>query len=124
MKEVTYKPEYDQMLVEHMAQGYSFESFGAVIDTCRTTLFEWCDRFPSFKQAKRKGFEKGKRLFEAILLSKVRGEPIKGINLKNSDTACLIFALKTRYRDTYSEKVDLVASGDIKIVIDSDDSNL
>lgn len=112
------------MLVDHMSQGYSFESFGAVADCGRSTLFDWCEKFPSFKEAKLKGYEKGKRLFETILLAKMRGEQVKGMNLKASDTACLIFALKTRYRDTYSEKVDVAQSGDIRIVIDSEDQSL
>lgn len=112
------------MLVDHMSQGYSFESFGAVVDCGRATLFNWCDQFPSFKEAKLRGYEKGKRLFETILLAKMRGEQVKGMNLKASDTACLIFALKTRYRDTYSEKTDVSQSGEIKIVIDNDDNNL
>jgi hypothetical protein len=46
------------------------------------------------------------------------------MDLKKSDTACLIFALKTRYRDTYSEKLDVAVTGDIKIVIDEHDNNL
>lgn len=119
-----YKKEYDQQLVEHMSQGYSFESFGANVGCGRRTLFDWAERFPSFKEAQKQGYELGKKLFETILISKMRGQEVKGMNLKASDTACLIFALKTRYRDTYSEKVDVVASGEIKINIDKDDAQL
>lgn len=124
MNTTTYRPEYDDQLVKHMAQGYSFESFGANVNCGRRTLFDWCDKFPSFKEAKLEGYEKGKKLFETILMAKMRGAKIDGMDLKNSDTACLIFALKTRYRDTYSEKTDVVQSGEIKIVIDQDDNNL
>jgi hypothetical protein len=119
-----YKEEYDQLLVTHMSQGYSFESFGADVGCGRRTLFDWVERYPSFKEAQKEGYEKGKKLFEGILMAKVRGLDAKGMDLKKSDTACLIFALKTRYRDTYSEKVEVSHSGDIKINIDNDDSNL
>lgn len=121
---VLYKEEYCQLLIDHMAQGYSFESFGADVNCGRTTLFDWVERYPDFKKAQKIGYEKGKKLFEGILLAKTRGLDAKGMDLKKSDTACLIFALKTRFRDTYSEKVDVAISGDIKINIDSDDSNL
>lgn len=123
-KPALYKDEYDQLLITHMAQGYSFESFGADVGCGRRTLFDWIEKYPSFKAAQKEGFEKGKKLFEGILLAKVRGLDAKGIDLKKSDTACLIFALKTRYRDTYSEKIDVAHSGDVKIVIDSDDNDL
>lgn len=119
-----YKEEYDQLLIAHMSQGYSFESFGAVVGCGRRTLFDWVDRYPSFKDSQRLGYEKGKMLFEGILMAKMRGIDAKGMDLKKSDTACLIFALKTRYRDTYSEKVDHEVSGEIKINIDSDDNGL
>lgn len=123
-KTALYKDEYDQLLITHMAQGYSFESFGADVGCGRRTLFDWVEKYPSFKAAQREGFEKGKKLFEGILMAKVRGLDAKGMDLKKSDTACLIFALKTRYRDTYSEKIDVAHSGDIKINIDSDDNDL
>lgn len=119
-----YKEEYDQLLIAHMSQGYSFESFGADVGCGRRTLFDWADRYPSFRDAQREGYERGKKLFEGLLIAKMRGIDAKGMDLKKSDTACLIFALKTRYRDTYSEKVEVAHSGDVKINIDSDDSTL
>lgn len=122
--ETTYKKEYDEMLIKHMSQGYSFESFASIIGKGRRTLFDWVDNFKSFKEAKDIGDANGKRFFETVLISKIRGKGIDGIDLKASDTSCLIFALKTRYRDTYSEKIDVVASGEIKINIDKDDAQL
>ena len=119
-----YKDEYCQQLVDHMAQGYSFESFGANVGCGRRTLFDWVDKYPDFKEAQKQGYEKGKKLFEGILMAKVRGIEAKGMDLKKSDSRLLEFALKTRYRDTYSEKIDVQQSGEVKIVIDSDDNNL
>ena len=121
---VLYKQEYCQQLVDHMAQGYSFESFGANVDCGRTTLFGWVEKYPEFKEALHKGKEKGKKLFEGLLMAKVRGIEAKGMNLKLADSRLLEFALKTRFRETYSEKVEVAHSGDVKINIDSDDSTL
>lgn len=36
-----YQPEYCQMLIDHMAKGFSFESFAGVIQVARSTIFEW-----------------------------------------------------------------------------------
>jgi hypothetical protein len=119
-----YKEEYDQLLIQHMSQGYSFESFCATINVGRRTLFDWIDRYESFKEAKSIGHEKAKQVFETVLISKIRGQDTKGINIKNSDTACLIFALKTRFKESYSEKIEHSVSSDIKIVIDSSDNDL
>ena len=47
-----YKPEYCDMLIEHMAQGLSFESFGGIIRVHRETLYEWCKVYPEFSDAK------------------------------------------------------------------------
>ena len=79
-----YKEEYDQMLINHMSQGYSFESFCAVIGRGRRTLFDWLEMFPSFKESKEIGHEKAKQLFETVLISKIRGVETKGIDLKKN----------------------------------------
>jgi hypothetical protein len=119
-----YKEEYDQMLITHMSQGYSFESFCAVIGRGRRTLFDWLEMFPSFKEAKEIGHEKAKQLFETVLISKIRGVETKGIDLKKSDSRLLEFALKTRFKESYSEKTEIIQSSEIKVVIDQDDSSL
>ncbi len=40
-----YRPEYCDMLIAHMTEGFSFESFAGKISVCRDTLYEWakCD---------------------------------------------------------------------------------
>ncbi len=60
-----YKPEYPEMLLDHMAGGESFPSFAAIIRTHWDCLYEWCDPkngcyHPEFAEAKRIG--------EALLL--------------------------------------------------------
>lgn len=53
-----YRPEYCQMLVDHMASGWSYESFSAEINTVRTTLYNWEKQYPDFLYAKKMGKEK------------------------------------------------------------------
>ena len=52
-----YKPEYCQMLIEHMAEGYPFETFAALIGTHRATLYNWVDSNVDFFDARKKGQE-------------------------------------------------------------------
>ena len=47
-----YKPEYCDMLIEHMGSGFSFRSFAGVIKCGIRTMYDWCDKHPEFKEAK------------------------------------------------------------------------
>ncbi len=102
-----YKKEFCEMLVKHMSQGYSFASFPAVIGVCRTTLYEWEKNRPAFKKAKKQGEAAALKMFERILTAKISGQKIDNFDPKKSDTACLIFALKTRFHRQYGEKQKL-----------------
>ncbi len=53
-----YKPEYCQKLIDHMAQGLSFESFAGLIDVCLDTLYEWEKKYPEFSETKKRGRRK------------------------------------------------------------------
>lgn len=46
-----YKPEYAQSLIEHMSDGSSFYSFGARVSVGKTTLYDWLEKYPEFKEA-------------------------------------------------------------------------
>jgi hypothetical protein len=46
-----YKPEYAAMLINHMSDGSSFMSFGAVAEVSKATLYDWLDTYPEFKEA-------------------------------------------------------------------------
>ncbi len=47
-----YKPEFCQMLIDHMSEGYSFESFGAIAEVWDSTLDDWVNTIPEFADAK------------------------------------------------------------------------
>jgi transposase len=46
-----YKPEYCEMIVEHMAKGYTLETFAATIDTSKNTIYEWEKAHQEFRDA-------------------------------------------------------------------------
>lgn len=54
------------MLINHMAQGFSFESFAATIDCHRDTLYEWRNVHEEFSDAYKRGNEKRLLLLESI----------------------------------------------------------
>ncbi len=59
-----YKPEYCQMLIDHMAQGLSFESFGGVVDVSKQTLYDWEKVNPEFLDAKKRGESHSRLVWE------------------------------------------------------------
>jgi hypothetical protein len=50
-----YRPEYCQMLIDHMKNGQSFETFGAKIGASWRTCYLWADTHEEFLQAKEIG---------------------------------------------------------------------
>lgn len=46
-----YKPEYAQQLLEHVKSGRSYISFAAECGVSVSTLYEWRDKHPEFKEA-------------------------------------------------------------------------
>ena len=86
-----YKPEFCSMLVKHFAEGYSFESFGAIADCCFDTLHEWVKVYPDFSDAKKQGKPKSLYWWETVGRGGVTGK-LKGFN-----TATWIFNMKNRH---------------------------
>jgi hypothetical protein len=59
-----YKQEYCEMLINHMEQGLSFESFAGLIGVWKQTLYNWTEQFPEFLDAKRVGTDKSRLWWE------------------------------------------------------------
>ena len=57
-----------------------------------------------FEAAKDLAFAYGQMFYEKRLAVKTSGQKLEGINAKDIDTSCLIFALKTRFHKTYGER--------------------
>lgn len=61
-----YKEEFCEMLIEHMSEGYSFESFGGVIGVSERVLYDWEKKFPEFLHSKEIGTQKSMIWWEKI----------------------------------------------------------
>lgn len=77
-----YNPEYCDLLVKHMAEGYSFDCFGAAIGdkygdefgVGKTLLYRWLEEYEDFRNAKLYGEQKGQRYYESMGKTGVAGQ--------------------------------------------------
>lgn len=87
-----YKPEYCHLIKDHMAKGFSFESFAAIVDVSRETLYAWCRDFPEFSDACDRAKEKARFYWEET--------GIKGANgkIRNFNGGVWTFWMKNRFK--------------------------
>jgi hypothetical protein len=61
-----YDTKYDQMLIDHMSEGLSFESFAGVIGMTKDTIYNWLRQYESFADAKKIGTQKSLLFWEKL----------------------------------------------------------
>lgn len=113
-----YKEEFADMLLGHMEAGYSLESFCAVADCCKDTIYEWLKVHDRFSDAYKKGKEKSLYFYEQIILKGIKGE------LPDLNTGLLCFFMKNRFG--WSDKVENKNenSGQVQLIYElADDSS-
>lgn len=97
----TYDPIYCEMLVKHMEDGFSFESFGKIAKCARSTLYEWEKNFEEFSDAKKLGETACQYFWEEQGIRYLHNETIKdgdGMTVTRSINATLwIFNMKNRF---------------------------
>lgn len=93
-----YRPSYCAALVEHMAQGYSFESFAGIVETTFQTLYNWEKIHPEFLEAKQKGWSKNRIFWEQA--------GIEGMATKGFNVAAWIFNMKNRHGWVDRQEID------------------
>ena len=87
-----YKPEYCAMLVKHMAQGFSFDSFCAVIKISKDALYEWTYHHPEFKDAKSLAFSECQLFWEKLGIAGCTGR------INNFNASAWMFNMKHRFK--------------------------
>jgi hypothetical protein len=77
-----YKPEFCEMLIEHMRQGLSYESFAGLdeVDVCIKTLYNWERQFPEFLQAKERAKPKSQLWWETTGKNNIISMPGVSLN--------------------------------------------
>lgn len=92
-----YKKELCDKAYEVLANGESLASVCAELNITRTTLYEWRDTQPDFKDAIERGLQKAQHVWE-----KIGEHGIKG-HYEKFGGAPWIFVMKNRFRDDYKE---------------------
>jgi len=87
-----YKKKYCQMLIDHMAQGYSIEAFAGEIGVTKKTIYNWVDLNEEFLHAQKVGQTKSQLWWEKA------GR--QGMFLKTFTPAIWIFSMKNRFNWT------------------------
>lgn len=111
-----YKSQFCAGLIEHMSKGLSFESFAAVIDVSRDTLYEWDKSHADFSDAKREAYAKNllfwenhgiEGLYSTTEYDQRTGKPTSS---KSMNATVWIFNMKNRHkwRDRQADESDVV----------------
>lgn len=99
------------MLIQHMSDGYSFESFAGKIGKARSTIYKWADDFPDFSDAKSIGMEANLYFWERQGIEGLHNQTIKdgdGMTVNKSiNSTVWIFNMKNRHkwRDKTSDEI-------------------
>lgn len=93
-----YKKEYCQKLINHMAQGLSFESFAGLVDVDRSTIYYWEENYKEFYHAKKKGMEKCRLFWEKMGIGLSAGK------LKNGQAGVWVYNMKCRFPKQWRDK--------------------
>jgi len=86
-----YKPKYPEMLIEHMTNGYSLESFCGELSISFETLQRWAERYPEMHEAKKIGTYKSLLFWEKVGIKGALGL------LKDFNSTAWIFNMKCRF---------------------------
>lgn len=83
-----YEARFCAMLIDHMAEGYSFDSFAGKVNICRDTLYEWRSKYPDFSYAYKMGCMKRRVIDEKVFNEITRGERV-------ANPAPILFKMKS-----------------------------
>lgn len=99
MRPTTYKPEYCEMIIDHMSDGASMTSFAAEIGCARSTINEWMDKNPEFSEAVKVAKSKCAAWWERV----GRQNAVEG----GGNATLVIFGLKNMSPDDWREKQEI-----------------
>lgn len=92
-----FKEEYCQGVIDHMAKGFTFETFSATIGTHRDTLYQWIKDYPIFSDAVKQAKEKCQQKWETLGLDHIVHVDSKFESSPKLNSAVYIFNMKNRF---------------------------
>lgn len=122
-----YQDNYPELLIKHMKEGFSFFSFGAVAMAGKSTLYDWLDTYPEFREAKEIGTMLSLNEWETVgkrgLHEITQKESDGSISKMKLNSTVYLANMRNRFGWDRPEKDNNVPS-EIKIDIDQDDAKL
>ncbi len=105
-----YNTDYCTKAAQILSKGKSLAAVCSQLDIGRSTLYEWRDNHPEFKEALDRGLQKAQEHWEDIGEEGIMGD------IKNFGGAPWIFTMKNRFRDDYKEDKNDNASANQALV--------
>lgn len=123
-----YKHEYCEMLIDHMSNGLSYETFSAVIGVSRAVLYDWEKAYPEFLDAKKEAFDQCQLFWEKEGAKGLwnethyndQGKPTKS---KSLNSTVWIFNMKNRFNWSDKREVKEDSKQTIKLAYSLDDDD-
>ena len=102
-----YKPEYCQMVIDHMKDGSSLASFAAEISMPRQTLYSWMDEHEEFHDACKVAAEKSQAWWEKIANQAASGrihDPVYKGKYSKMNYGMMKFIMSRRFKDFHEKQ--------------------
>lgn len=101
-----YKPEYCDQLIEHMSEGFSYETFAAKVNVNRDTIYQWEKDHQDFSDAKKQAVEKCQLFWEGLGINHIinksdsesQGEGFGWSKSRSLNAAVWVFNMKNRFK--------------------------
>lgn len=100
-----YKPEYCQLVIEHMKSGKSIAAFAAAVGVSRETIWKWGKAHPEFRNACEVAKDTAQIWFETLALLIATGQHKIHVDLKgqkpyaNANPSMVMFLMSRRFSD-------------------------
>jgi hypothetical protein len=107
-----FKPEYCDLLIEHMKKGFGINTFGPVVDVNRDTVYEWVNVHQDFSDAYKKGMDHYEGFWERLGMAGAMGK-VPGFN-----AAAWIFNVKNRFKWTDRQETTHEVGESIKVILE------
>lgn len=107
-----FEDKYCAMIIHHMSEGFSYETFASRVGVSRKTIYNWEDQFGNWKAAKKVAFDCRKMKWEGIIANAATGK-------SKGNAAAIIFALKNYYPEDYKDKREIEHNVAGQILVDT-----
>ena len=100
MRPTKYKKELCQQVIDFMYQGMSIEEVCYELMICKQTFYNWCETYPEFLDAKKKGesFSQGWWMKQGR------------VNMENKDFSATLFYMNMKNRFGWKDKQDITTN--------------